>query len=76
FVDGAHSFEYVKSDTMNAARCCQDDGVIIWDDFTTTREVTNYVRSLKAAGVALFGIRGTRLAFTRDIGRLRELSGR
>jgi len=74
FVDGAHSFEYVSSDTMNAAWCCGQDGVIIWDDFTTSRDVTNYLRSLKAAGVALFGIRGTRLAFTRDIGRLRELS--
>ena len=74
FVDGAHSFEYVKSDTMNAAWCCRDDGVIIWDDFTTTWEVTDYIRTLKAAGVELFGIRSTRLAFTRDIGRLREVS--
>jgi predicted O-methyltransferase YrrM len=76
FVDGAHSFEYVKSDTMNAAWCCQNDGVIVWDDFTTTWEVTDYVRTLKAAGVELFGIRSTRLAFTRDIGRLREVSKR
>ena len=74
FVDGAHSFEYVRSDTMNAAWCCRDDGVIIWDDFTTTRDVTNYIRTLKAAGVELFGIRATRLAFTRDIRRLREIS--
>ena len=61
---------------MNAAWCCQDDGVIVWDDFTTTRDVTNYIRTLKAAGVELFGIRSTRLAFTRDIGRLREISRR
>lgn len=76
FVDGAHSLEYVRSDTMNAAWCCQNDGVIIWDDFTTTRDVTNYIRSLKSAGVELFGIRGARLAFTRDIRRLREISRR
>ncbi len=31
FVDGAHSLEYVRSDTMNAAWCCQDDAVVIWD---------------------------------------------
>jgi predicted O-methyltransferase YrrM len=75
FVDGAHSLEYVRSDTMNAAWCCQEvGGVIIWDDFTTTRDVTNYLRTLKAAGVDLFGIRGTRLGFTRDIRRLREIS--
>jgi hypothetical protein len=74
FVDGAHSLEYVRSDTMNAAWCCQDGGVVIWDDFTTTRDVTDYVRELKAAGVELFGLKGTRLAFTRDIPRLRGIS--
>ena len=74
FVDGAHSHEYVKSDTMNAAWCCHDDGVIVWDDFTTTRDVTTYLRELRADGVKLFGIRGTRLAFTRDIDRLRQIS--
>jgi predicted O-methyltransferase YrrM len=76
FVDGAHSLEYVRSDTMNAAWCCQSDGVIVWDDFTTTREVTDYLRALRAAGVTLYGIRGTRLAFTQDFGRLREISKR
>ena len=74
FIDGAHSFEYINSDTMNAAWCCQDDGLIVWDDFTTTRDVTDYICTLRAAGVELFGIRSTRLAFTRDIGRLREIS--
>lgn len=74
FVDGAHSLEYVRSDTMHAAWCCQVDGVIVWDDFTTTRDVTNFVRGLKAAGVELYGIRSTRLAFTHDIRRLREIS--
>lgn len=73
FVDGAHSLEYVRSDTVNAAACCAEDGLIIWDDFTTTRDVTDYVRGLKAAGVELYGIRGTRLAFSQDIRRLREL---
>ena len=74
FVDGAHSLEYVRSDTMNAAWCCREDGVIVWDDFTTTRDVTRYIRALKASGVNLSGIRGTRLAFTRDIGRLRDIA--
>lgn len=74
FIDGAHSLEYVRSDTLNAAWCCQRDGVIVWDDFTTSRDVTRYLRSLRASGVALHGIRGTRLAFSRDIDRLREIS--
>jgi hypothetical protein len=74
FVDGAHSFEYVRSDTMNACWCCGEDSVIVWDDFTTTRDVTRFIRTLKAAGVELYGIRGTRLAFTQDIERLRQMS--
>jgi predicted O-methyltransferase YrrM len=76
FIDGAHSLEYVRSDTENAAWCCQRDGIIVWDDFTTSRDVTRYLRSLRSSGVALQGIRGTRLAFSRDIDRLRELSRR
>lgn len=75
FVDGAHSFEYVQSDTFNAAFCCRLDGLIIWDDFTTSRDVTNYVRSLKRLGVDVFGVKGTKLALSQDIEKIREISG-
>lgn len=73
FVDGAHSLEYVRKDTANAARCCREDGLIVWDDFTTTREVTGFVMDLHRAGAQVFGVRGTRLAFSRDIVRLRSI---
>ena len=73
FVDGAHSLEYVRHDSANAARCCRDDGLIVWDDFTTTREVTQFVMDLRRSGAEVFGLRGTRLAFSRDIGRLRGI---
>jgi predicted O-methyltransferase YrrM len=76
FVDGAHSLEYVRSDTMNAAWCCGNGSVVVWDDFTTTRDVTDYVRSLKASGVELYGLRGTRLAFTQDIAGLQAIARR
>jgi predicted O-methyltransferase YrrM len=33
FIDGAHSYEYVRSDTLNALRCCRKGGVIAWHDF-------------------------------------------
>ena len=32
FIDGAHSYEYVKSDTEHAWRCCRSGGVIVWHD--------------------------------------------
>jgi len=33
FIDGAHSYEYVRSDTMNALLCTRKGGVIAWHDF-------------------------------------------
>jgi hypothetical protein len=33
FVDGSHSYEYVRSDTLNAMKCCRPGGVIAWHDF-------------------------------------------
>ncbi|MBN2012304.1 class I SAM-dependent methyltransferase [candidate division KSB1 bacterium] len=33
FIDGAHSYEYVKRDTMNALECCHPGSVIAWHDF-------------------------------------------
>jgi len=36
FIDGAHSYEYVRSDTLNALRCCHTGSVIAWHDFGRT----------------------------------------
>lgn len=33
FVDGAHSYSYVKSDTLNAMKCVRAGGVIVWHDY-------------------------------------------
>ena len=33
FVDGAHSFDYVRSDTLNVLKCCHSGSVIAWHDF-------------------------------------------
>lgn len=33
FVDGAHSYDYVKSDTLNALKCCRPGSVIAWHDY-------------------------------------------
>ena len=33
FVDGAHSYEYVRSDTLNALKCCHPGSVIVWHDY-------------------------------------------
>jgi hypothetical protein len=36
FIDGAHSYEYVRSDTLNALACCHKGSVIAWHDFGRT----------------------------------------
>ncbi len=33
FIDGAHSYEYARSDTLNALKCCHPGSVIAWHDF-------------------------------------------
>jgi predicted O-methyltransferase YrrM len=36
FIDGAHSYEYVRSDTLNALRCSHKGSIIAWHDFGRT----------------------------------------
>lgn len=33
FIDGAHSYDYVRSDTFKALECCHPGSVIAWHDF-------------------------------------------
>ncbi len=33
FIDGAHSYDYVRSDTLNAFKCCHPGSVIAWHDY-------------------------------------------
>lgn len=33
FIDGAHTYEYVKNDTQNALKLIKDGGYIVWHDY-------------------------------------------
>lgn len=33
FIDGAHTYEYVKNDTLKALECCHQGSVITWHDY-------------------------------------------
>ncbi len=46
FIDGAHSYEYVKSDTINAFNTIKANGIIIWHDYTNVIDVTEYINEL------------------------------
>jgi predicted O-methyltransferase YrrM len=65
FVDGAHSYEYVASDTSNAFRCVRPGGVVAWHDFgrVGVNGVTRLVREV-AAEREVYAVPGGSLAFT------------
>ncbi|MEA2684650.1 MAG: hypothetical protein QOK05_2978 [Chloroflexota bacterium] len=46
FIDGAHSYEYVRSDTERALECCHPGSVIAWHDFgrSGVNGVTRWLR--------------------------------
>ena len=48
FVDGSHSYEYVKSDSENAFRCVRSGGVILWHDYGRygPHEVSKYLHEI------------------------------
>lgn len=47
FIDGAHSYEYVKSDTENALKCCHPGSAIAWHDYGRAQfGVTRYLDEL------------------------------
>lgn len=48
FVDGAHSYEYVRADTLNALRCVRPGGVVVWHDYGRLEQngVTRWLHEL------------------------------
>jgi len=48
FIDGAHSYEYVKNDTEKALDCVRPGGVIAWHDYgrAGTNGVSRYLEEL------------------------------
>jgi predicted O-methyltransferase YrrM len=66
FIDGAHSYEYVRSDTENALRCLRPGGAIAWHDFGRrgVNGVSHYLRALAAEGRPIYVVPGGSLAFT------------
>jgi predicted O-methyltransferase YrrM len=48
FVDGAHSYDYVRSDTENALKTIKPGGMILWHDYTNVIDVTEYLNELSS----------------------------
>jgi len=62
FIDGAHSYDYIKTDTENSLRMIQDGGVILWHDYGSVIDVTEYLNDLSKK-LNIIKILDTSLAF-------------
>jgi Methyltransferase domain len=67
FIDGAHSYEYVRSDTENAMLCVRRGGVIVWHDYGRwgVNGVTRWLNELNKSKKDIFRFPGSSLAFTK-----------
>lgn len=63
YVDGAHTYEYVASDTRKALRMLTPTGTIVWDDYGSNPGVYQLVNEFAAtADRPVFHVFGTRMA--------------
>jgi predicted O-methyltransferase YrrM len=65
FIDGAHTYEYVRLDTLNALRCCHPGSVIAWHDFGRaglSRGVTRWLERLNRVA-KVYTTPGSSIAF-------------
>lgn len=64
FIDGAHSYDYVRSDTLNALECCHPGSILVWHDFgkVGTHGVSRWILEM-AKSYEIQSIPGGSLAF-------------
>jgi len=64
FIDGAHSYDYVRSDSERALECVRPGGVIAWHDFGRVglNEVSRYILELSRS-LQIYSVPGGSLAF-------------
>ncbi len=64
FIDGSHSYDYVRSDTERALLCCRPGSVIIWHDYGKwgVNGVSKYLHELSRRYPQLCRLPGSSLA--------------
>ena len=64
FIDGAHSYQYVKSDTENALKCLRKGGLLIWHDYgrVGVNGVSKYLHKLSKE-MPVYCVPGSSIAF-------------
>ena len=63
FIDGNHSFDFVKKDTENAFKMLSSQGIIVWHDFDYIihKDVFRYLQGL-AQNYRIYSVPNTRFA--------------
>jgi hypothetical protein len=62
FIDGAHTYSYVRSDTEQAERMITPEGTIVWDDYPSIPGVYRFLTELSERSPRrLYHVLGTRL---------------
>ena len=67
FVDGAHSYEYVRSDSLKALSCTRRGGVIVWHDYGRwgVNGVSRWLHELARTGKDICRLPGSSLAILK-----------
>jgi predicted O-methyltransferase YrrM len=67
FIDGAHSYEYVRNDTLRAGSCCKPGSVIAWHDYGRVgfNGVSKWLHELAGEGKTIYRVPGGSLAYSR-----------
>jgi hypothetical protein len=65
FVDGAHSYEYARADTLNALVCCHPGSVIAWHDYGQMgmSGVSQWLHEFSRQGHEIYSVPGGSVAF-------------
>jgi hypothetical protein len=67
FIDGSHSYEYVRNDTLKAYPCCKPGSVIAWHDYGRLgfNGVSKWLHELRGQGKEIYRIPGGSVAYAR-----------
>jgi predicted O-methyltransferase YrrM len=67
FIDGAHSYEYVRSDTLRTVECAKPGSVIAWHDYGRVgfNGVSKWLHEYSKQGMKIYRVPGGSLAYAR-----------
>lgn len=66
-IDGAHTYDYVKNDTLKCMEICPSGGFYLWHDVDDRHPgVVQYMAELRASGRDIKRVVNTQLAFWHD----------